>query len=194
MTNTKKQYKKRKNQKSKMYKRISRRHHKMCRSVVLATLNSTTAGFFSFAMSDLSNYSEFQSLFDSFKIYGIQLKFIPSQINAETGSSTAGVSQLLVANDFDGTSPPTTDAGFFERDHKLWFLNRPKKWYIRPRVLNSVYEGVAATSYNPKANVWLDCAEPDTPHYGVAYKLRNLATNATVTVVATYYLELKEQI
>lgn len=159
-----------------------------------------------FKLSDLPNSAEFTALFDAYRIRGVKLEFVPvynsHEINegpAATPFDRLGLPLMTYARDYDDATSPANENTLLQyaANHRINLTNK-KSIYIRnPRVATTVYQsGLTAAYSEAKKNVWIDCANPDVPHYGLKYFVptENLSKILYVRVYATYYLEFKRVI
>lgn len=181
------------NRTGRVRRKIGTGTHRLVRTFQANDLNAAGATAYVFSLQNLPNYTEFTGLFDQYCITGIQFHFVPNQVDAETGSATAGLTQMWICNDLDAGGPTST-AEMLERPNaKLLTFNRPRKWYLRgPRVADEVYRSVSTTAYGPgKRNKWLDCAYVDVPHYGTNVVITDIAANTTITVYCKVYMRFR---
>lgn len=159
-----------------------------------------------FKLNDLPNFTEFTTLFDAYRIRGVKLDFVPIYNSHEINEGPAaspfdrlGMPIMTYARDYDdSTAPATEDAILQYSTNSCLVLSNKKSVYIsHPRVATTVYRpGITAAYAEAKKNLWLDCANPDVPHYGLKYyvPIENLSKILYVRVYATYFLEFKRSI
>lgn len=139
--------------------------------------NNTRA--LSFKLSDLVNYSEFENLYDRYKITRIQLR-IHLVTNPDStlynGSEATNVlwqsanvfPRIWFCGDYDNDASENITA-FRQRAAAKSFILRPNKDYkvwVKPATLVQAYRGAVTTTYEPKWGAWVDMSQPDTPYYG----------------------------
>jgi len=169
---------------------------------LLITMNgvvTSSAGAYSFKLSDLPQYTEFTALFDKYRITGVKLKVIP-RITMQTpaGYQTAATSYMptiVHTIDYDDATTPTDASQLNQYDTvKMAHNGKPFSVWIRPRAAQAQFGAGVFTSYgssNPKQ--WMDVASPDIVYYGWKWATNGypatLNGNQAWDVYATYYLE-----
>lgn len=178
---------------------------------------NTTTGFLSFAISTLSNLSNFVNLFDSYQIRGVKVKFYPvSQVPGPAiaaggagGIPNQGSLQLVLKPEYnDNVVWPTYQASL-QTDPKVYaFGDYARSIYIHPRPRVGVVEDPGAPISNANwvtaqtkktGQMWLSTADNLTQHWGLKFAVHNVpnvpagGTPATMYVVTTYYLAFKDQ-
>jgi len=159
-----------------------------------------------FQLSDVINYTDFTTLFDSYRItkvdYYMQLLTNPEGfVEVPTGLTNKGVEawypvMWYVLDDDDSTVP--TLAQLREKQgvrRKVLKPNQMIKFSIYPKFQKQTYAGPGGlVGYGP-ATGWLDCADSGVPHYGIKgcvdfhQNLNNTQYNIEVT--ARYHLAFK---
>lgn len=167
-----------------------------------------TSGYYSIALShcvsNLSNSSEFLSLFDQYKILGVKVTFFPLANSTSLGdaSSTTDTSCIVYrCLDFDDqTQYAASNAGVDDmKQHsnfKRTIGTKPFSFYYKPRIL--LKSDVAAGSQNVinQRAQWIDCANPDVLHYGSKYIFQVFSSSASTVAVPfdlqmCYYMAFK---
>jgi len=116
-------------------------------------------------------------MFDQYKInmieYKIQMITNPDA-TTHPNTNTSGYNtvnwypKFWYIRDYDGGGADTL-LSIKERVGAKFFVMRPNKEYtikIKPKVLVQTYKTLTAAGYAPKT-LWIDCANPDVPHYGL---------------------------
>lgn len=185
--------------------------HYFRRRYVVANITSTTsgagvqsnaAGAMSFSLSGLPNASEFTALFDQYKIMKVKLDFIPFGDNVNLPISTMSGANALVspggplitAIDYDDSNVPTAASDLLQyQASRVVPVPKRLKMTLRPKFAIEVYRSTVATGYGARSG-WLDCANPDIPHYGVKYYMNApsaLNSSMTYQVWATVFIGCK---
>lgn len=159
---------------------------------------------FSFQLNDLPNASEYNVLFDQYKITGIKLRVIPKAAMTTQGSSTGtiasvGYGQVVSVIDYDDADTPTSKDQLLEfGSAKVTSVSRIHQRYFKPKILNQVYINSISTGYSPVRSNWLDNSYPTIQHYGLklwidAPQSSNNTTSSSISydVYATYYFMCK---
>lgn len=127
---------------------------------------------YKFALSDVPNYTEFTSLYDQYQLKAVQLTFIP-RYNVATNLTP--IAQLWSIVDYDA-SFPTTQPGFlqYQNLHMTRGTSLHKR-YIRPQCLGELFNNLTTSAYSTRRNTWIDTADPNVPHYGMALLVPTVA-------------------
>lgn len=185
--------------------------------ISLAAGQSFSNGSILFQLDNLINYGEFTALFDQYKITKVDIYFKlhtnPYQLYATQNSGTVApyaapttFPTLWLHNDKDD-STAMTRAEFQERQRtvrKVLQPNKIVKWTCRPTILTQLYRTVATTGYAPKYGQFIDCAQPNVPHYctkwGIDYdgyvvppiQVNPYGQDITVGVEMRYYFTCRD--
>lgn len=151
-----------------------------------------------FKLSDIPQNAVFARLFDSYRINKIVVKAYPLTNNTATINPNY---TLLSAIDLDDGNTPTKDSIIERSNCKIQPIipagntSQMKTWTIRPRYLTQLYEGAVGTGYGQGSrSQWLDCADPDIPHFGLKLVFDTnplLNTSVLWQFYTTYYVEFK---
>lgn len=144
----------------------------------------------SFKLSDISDYTAFTALFDTYRIMGVSYTLVPIT-NAYT--SAAQQPNVVLAADYNDISTPTSMEKMLNRQGaKMQSFNRPVSKYIKPAVADGVY-GSIATNYGQVKNKWIATSDPNTPMYGMKIGVQG-APNQSVTyqLRIKFYLQFKQ--
>lgn len=171
---------------------------------------TATSGFWqylSYSLSNLPNLSEYQALFDLYKINGIKLTFRPnidgvnpSDVAAATGGGMGSVHYIIdPQNTFTptGTWNQTTVNQFMELGNvKTRNMAKPFSIYWKPRIFDQLAGGGSTSRAMSPRFLRLD--SPGVTHTGVHVLLHpsnSFATTPTFRVTfdifATFYLQFK---
>lgn len=154
----------------------------------------------SFALSDLTNYTEFTALFDQYQITGIQYRFVIT-INPDFVTNTAyrGIYPLIRwVHDHDDASAPATEALVvqYPKMHEFNFApdkNVTRWFYLKPAIASQAY-GSVFSGYSAKWRQFLDSGYPGTPHYGIKAYCTNVFAGMTINLETRYVLKFKSVI
>lgn len=124
-----------------------------------------------FALNNLVNVTEFTSLFDQYRILGINIRFIP-KVNVTMpglGPATPGAPQLITVIDYDNASaPPAIDEVLQYENMALTTANGEiHQRCFKPAVTPEIFQTALATGYASRRDQWLDCNSDAVPHYGI---------------------------
>ena len=165
-------------------------------SAVVSNTTVITQANLSFKLSDLNQYATFTSLFDSYRISKVQLKYIPRTnvdigVNGNTYSTT-----VFYAIDYDDIGALGSIAALQEFGNcKSISSHKTITITIKPKVSRTIYQaGVASAYEEPKSNVWIDAAYPNVEHYGFRLMfppVGGAAGAVTYDVIKTFWVEFK---
>jgi len=143
----------------------------------------------------VSNASEFQALFDYYKINAVKMQiFFTKTNNDQSAGATIGMPLLLICNDFDDIAESMTLASMSERvgcRHVQFDANNTNGivHYVKPKPTTVVVATNVTTGVQGVANSgvtfgtqWLDVAQSNIVHNGVKifYNSQGLTTNVNI--------------
>jgi len=140
-----------------------------CQTVVGFPLASSTTvevdNSFYFTLGALANATPFETLFDTYRIIGVVVKFFPKNSNV---SGTVYAPPLYMAIDYDDNSSTTLSTLQGYETLKIAPSGSYFERSLVPRISLAAYSG-AFTSYAQATMQWLDCASPNILHFGLKY-------------------------
>lgn len=157
---------------------------------ITGSVTAEVDGALAFSLGSLPDYTEFTALYDTYRIMMVKVDFFP--LFTDT-SATVAYPPIITAIDYDDNAS-TTYAVLQEYSTSLvsctgQFFQR----VMTPKVALAAYGGAFTQFAQAPAGQWLDCASPNTTHYGLKYALPITgAANAVWQVWATYLLQLRE--
>lgn len=171
-----------------LVKQVADAHRFVRRDIRVLDLGSagTGSGFaYTFALSNLINYTDFTALFDTYCIDRVDIVLVP-------GSAAI---QVYGAPDFDDAVAPVGVSDLLERQNVMVRgVSTGSIQQFRASVVPRVHGNVgadASVSMMPPGQR-LDCAAPSVLHYG--YKFWIIAPTGTATaspsIVFTYHLRM----
>lgn len=160
-------------------------------------------GAFSYAPS-VPNASEFQSLFDYYKIDAVKMQiFFTKNTSDQSGGSTIGMPIFILANDFDDIAETMTLTTMLERvgsRHVQFNADNLKgiTHYIKPKPTSVVVQTDVVTGVNSVSQAgvvfgtqWLDCATSNIVHNGIKVFYDNQGlTSATLLGNVTFVFDV----
>lgn len=157
-------------------------------SIIHSGTPTSQYGAKQFQLNDLSSYTEFTTLFDSFKISGVHVRFIPRV--TEVSTTTANFGQFVYNLDYNDVTPPSSAAELYERQSSkiVQAANRPFSLFVRPRVSTSVG---TTTQRGSSRSFWVDTTSFDTPWYGFKWAWVNCNVPVQIDTYITYYMRFK---
>lgn len=156
--------------------------------------NATT-----FRLANVNGSGELVSLFDNFRILGVQYRWVlvrnPSEYSGTTAVNKGVYPRIIWSHDFNDSAPITRALLYQRANLREEFMgdsNQVTKWYtLKPAILAQMYESGVATAYQPSWRKWLDTADNDSPHYGIKWSVDNLYTGVSVRMEAKILMEFK---
>lgn len=150
-------------------------------------------------LNDVPNYTDFTSLFDSYKITHAEFKFIPHFTVGQVplGPQNTQVARLVTVIDQDDDVVPTGLTQLMQYsslDESL--LDRERVRNFKPRVSVQTYRTATTTGYNtPDDAIWIDAAQTDVPHYCGKALICDTTASAdnprTLTIMCTVWITCK---
>lgn len=161
-------------------------------TVVVDGSSTESHGVFYFSLSDLQNYTEFQNLFDYYKITGIKMKWYPRINIGSTTEVTANYvmpSPLVLAVDQnDGTAVDYTGLIQYE-NAKTYSEYKPIKIYFKPKTYSSGDSQIGSNwlaSDSGYAQVYYGLKWGTFPHAA-----GSSTTSRVWDIAITYYIKCK---
>lgn len=169
---------------------------RMYNSTITLASGSDTNTNFTFALSDLANYTEFTGLYDQYKICGIKAVITPRFTETDYDKQCNTHLWSVIDYNDSGNLTSASNANEYSTCVQKPILKRHSR-YFKPacQVLMNTTQATEPTAWigMPKFNQWLPTANPDVKHY--ALKTFAIATgaggNITLDVAFTYYVGCK---
>lgn len=160
--------------------------HSFVRKFQISNINLGTAGALitggiSTKLSQLPNASEFQNLFDAYRIDLVTVRFDWTRNTADlSGASVVGAPIMYNVIDKDDENPPANVNTCLEyqtcRLHNFADRSTFSRSYI-PAIAKTVFNTALTSGYGREQRAWLDVASPDIPHYGMKYAVSASTSN-----------------
>jgi len=146
---------------------------------IAATASAEFLQGFSFALSDVTDYSRLTALYDQYRISRIIIHMVP-MTSVPFPASIFSTSDLFVAVDFDDANSPASASALLAYDTvRHVSAGRAFNSSFTPHLALAAYNG-AFTGYTSTAPTWLDCASASIQHYGVKVgATQSTSTNLT---------------
>lgn len=150
------------------------------------------AGSYAFTLSTVPAFSEFTNLFDQYRICAVKLQFFP-RVTDVTASGTTNQVPFHYAVDYTDVTPPTSLTDVLQYNNsKTRQALKPFTIYLKPRVAQTIWQGVTAAGYAPgKPSMWLDSKSYGIQHYGLKWFFDTGMTGYTLDCMSTYYVQFK---
>lgn len=170
------------------YKRVA-----YTQAVVTTSTLGVVTGSCTFSLASLPNYTEFTNLYDQYKINRVRVEFVPRASMSELGTGV-GTVNFFTFIDYDDNTAPGSFAELLQRPSlKRTKVTSRHTRTLRPCVAKPIYRDGATFGYGTGRG-WIDCVNPDVPHYGLKYYAEQigsaLATSA-YDLQVTYYVSFK---
>lgn len=170
-------------------------------ATTVTILDSPFQGYgYSWSFAGVTGYSEFQAVFDSYRITGVEMSWFPEANSAQVavGSATAVLPLMYIAPDYnDATAPATADVLLEHEDLMMKRVDEKWRIFVKPRAQIAMYSGGVFTGYmESKVPQWISTSSPSVLHYGLKWATRSAepGTGSAImrgTMIAKYYLEFK---
>jgi len=172
-------------------------------AVTLDVTSTTLADERQFKFDDITGYSEFTSLYDSYKLTKVvmMIQLITNPDSTWALNTNSGANQQ--SNWFprwwyvrDGDGGTDTLATIKERSGVKCFVLRPNKIHrivIKPKVLVQAYAGSTSTGYLVKQSksLFIDMANTAVPHYGLSSVIDTMGQDPSDTYPFKIRVEFK---
>lgn len=159
---------------------------------VVASSSGDSFVNFTFTVANLPNLTALTSLYDQYCIKGIKVRIIP-RFNSADVVSTTQPPALWSIIDYDGTYPTTLDGLTQYQNLKITRGTGEHTRYLKPKLLNYIYQTSVGNAYTPRANQWVDCANSTVAHYGMCVGVPQIFVGDSCKwdTIVTYYLAFK---
>lgn len=134
-----------------------------------------------FRLDELEQYTEFTSLFDSYKIVSCKVK-VQSTFFSSTQTATP-VPFIDYIQDHDDNTMPSLSLMRQKMGVKTKYFGSRSNitMGVRPKCATQVYDGLTTAYAVPgPAGTWLNASHPSVPHYAIKGIVRNVFLPATV--------------
>jgi hypothetical protein len=174
-----------------------------------ATVLSYGAAAYQFLISHIPNVSEFGTLYDQYRIAGVEitLEYLNASESVQVTAATTSLqcTVLLYEDNDDGTAPASTNAGFaavYEsgRAVRKMFPNKTNKmsYMLKPRYLTADVDSSAGVTGRSLGSGWVDGATGlDVVWRGLKLIIQANPVSSSFThqfrMTATYYTEWRNR-
>jgi len=154
------------------------------------------AGYFDFKLQQLPNHTEFVNLFDVYKIWKVEVTFIPKYNSSDfsSGGLAYGLPTLYVAEDRNDVSLPATVNELMEYAVcRAQRFDKPMTYTCWP-TLSAVIPGGGSVIDMSQKDLWVRCSNPDAPYNGIRYAcdLPIGLETFRYDIVLKYFLKFKD--
>lgn len=153
-------------------------------SLIQALMNVGNGSTTGTASITYQGYSEFQNLFDSYKIHYNKIKVMFTNNNSSINSPSTALPEFVAITDNDDSVPMADIFATLQYQNvqikQLGQPNDPLKRTVYPKPLVQTYRSAITTGYsNPEKPIWIDMAMSDVPHYGLKLYFNNASNQTT---------------
>lgn len=150
---------------------------------------------YTFRLTDVPQYTNFTNLFDMYRIDAVEVQFLISQMGANMLYPT-----LYWTPDYDDATAPVNANSILEfQTAEVYQFTEAKTAFrrlLRPRVANTVYNGLLSTGYSLlPADTFINADTPGVSHYGMKYWVvgynSTSANQSNIQIVLRYHLSFK---
>lgn len=151
---------------------------------------------YTFTLNDTDNVSNFQALFDQYRIDAIRLEIVPLQNALQVPTqSTTSFSSLYNVLDYDNASALSGIGAAREYDNLIELApGESCERVFSPRIAVAAYAG-AFTSFANQGPQWIDCSSPSVAHYGLKLLIPAAIAGQTLLqswqIFAQYYISFR---
>lgn len=163
-------------------------------------------GAMQFQLNQVLAHTDFNSMFDRYKITGCKVSIIP--LGTYSGSAASGATAftnfptIAIAVDSDDADLPTSWEQVAAKQYsRIRKLNKPIHMYVKnPKLAVQLYNGVS-TAYMQKTG-FVDMNQDSAPHYGLKFWIREcplpnfpgsiVGAESLFRVVTKFYLAMKD--
>jgi len=170
---------------------------RMYRIANVSVTAASFAGAYDFRLNYLPQSGEFTALFDAYKIWKVDIQFIPKYNSSDfsTGGAGFGLPTMYVAEDRNDVNPPASINELMEYNTcKAQRFDRPFHYTCWPTLASTGAVGFGVVIDERQKDLYLRTLEPAVSYWGVKWGLDLPIGLETfrMDVVFKYYLKLKD--
>jgi len=150
------------------------------------------------------SYSDFQNMYDQYRIKKIVVRFYLSWDNTDNSTGAKGVNPIftIAQDNVDNVAPSTeTELRQYNTQKDFQLSGNRYTTKVYPKIVSEVLGSTGtAAAVGSAANQWIQTANPSIPHYGLKLwmNLLDFYSNTTalgnMLVTCDYHLEMKNTI
>ncbi len=179
--------------------RLFKYKHSFVWQVITNAASANTYGNIQHTLADITNYSTYTTMFDSYRIAAVKIRFLPvgveEVVNLPSNATPALAPLIYTVIDYDdGNTPSSINSLINYSTLRMNSMGKGFTRYYKPRIpgciANSSGTIVAGSTIRPP---WLDCAQPSIAHYGLKFAMEFASGGGQFgyKVISTYYLQFK---
>jgi len=143
-------------------------------TLTAASSTTTTFGTFFLRLQDIPGYTEFQAMYDFYKINAVQVRFIPAANTSDNVASTNNQYSTRIATvlDYNDDGTPTSMNDLRQRENcKISPYNKIHKRFFHPKPIVAIDEDAGSgtnTGFGQNINTpWVSCASDAVQWHGI---------------------------
>lgn len=160
------------------------------RGVLTLTSGTSTVAGYNFSLNDLPNYSEFTTLYDSYKINAVKISFIPQQdanVSLSLANNAIANARFFSAIDYtDSSLTAINDLREYKTAKWTSLLRTHTRYIYKPKILDS-----SGFSVSP----WMATTALAGDYFGLKIAVEDIQstgiTSFTYKIECKYYLSFK---
>jgi len=178
-----------------------KRYYAEKQSMVLIAGNLEQDFAFQFQFNLVQNYTEFTQLYDQYQITGalviLRLMTNPDATNIAMPAGAIFPTMWWVIDPDDASAITLSQIKQHQGvKRKVLLPGRENRIYVKyPKTAMPIYNGITSAYASTPRSTWLDCTNPDIPHYGIKFVLDTegfgQAGNYVVQTETVLYFKLK---
>lgn len=138
----------------------------------------------SFSLADVPNATEFTTLYDQYKITGIQFKLYPRFNSVDQNLSGGRIWTVL---DYDDSNLPATINELCQYQNvKCTNTSQIHSRYLKPK-----FNLTTGSANVPQSKFWIDVASTSVPYRGIKGIIEPTSASVAYDCKLTYYLAMK---
>lgn len=154
-----------------------------------------TLGAATFALSALTNVTDFTNLFDQYQITRVKLFWNLRQDPSVQALAASVRPRLYWYNDFNDSTVPASYAALREVSrvrNRILSPDKPVVTSCKPAILNELVRTAGVTTNSPMWRVWLPTTANDVQHYAQKYGIENFGVSWNIELIIKYYFKCKQ--
>lgn len=159
-----------------------------------ASSAGNVVGSWNWQLTSLPDVANYQSMYDQYCIYKIDLLFFPSE--AGPPAVAPSNAQFVTAFDYDNATTPGSVSDILNYSNSMVHsLSVMSKRTIRPKVTTALWQSGGANGVGiATEGTWIDLATIVVPHNGLKYGWTQCTTTSvpTMAIYAKYYVLLRK--
>lgn len=144
--------------------------------------------------ANIINSTEFQSLFDRYRIRGCKVQIIPMNNSARTYSSDS-LGTCTIVRDYDDANLVSLENEVLEKEgSRTYRLSKPVSIYFKPRLTQGLMDNTGAivpVGIKAGSNQWINMSNMNINHYGLKLYFNDVNVPASTGVSTIFKIRTK---